>query len=130
TYNIFNESQGMINVTRKKNTPGSWINPSDNKKTTKSSSSTNTHIVKKGETLSHIAKRYNTTVDNLTRINSIKNPNIIHTGQRITIQRLATTTQSTAQFYTVKRGDTLSHIALAHGTTVAFLVQLNKIKDP
>jgi hypothetical protein len=31
TYYVFNESQGMINVTSKKGVPGSWINPADNK---------------------------------------------------------------------------------------------------
>lgn len=30
TYSIFNESEGMINVTRKAGTPGWWINPGDN----------------------------------------------------------------------------------------------------
>lgn len=31
TYYVFNESQGMINVTSKQGVPGSWINPNDNK---------------------------------------------------------------------------------------------------
>ena len=30
TYYIFNESNGMINITKTKNTPGAWINPADN----------------------------------------------------------------------------------------------------
>ncbi|GAA3591387.1 hypothetical protein GCM10022295_86300 [Streptomyces osmaniensis] len=37
---------------------------------------------------------------------------------------------STATTYTVKKGDTLSAIATAHGTTVAKLVSLNSLKDP
>ena len=35
-----------------------------------------------------------------------------------------------AKTYTVKKGDTLSEIALANGTTVAKLVALNGIKNP
>lgn len=131
TYDIFNESQGMINVTRKKNTPGSWINPADNKKTTKNTSTNKTtYTVQKGDTLSHIAKRYNTTVNKLAQLNNIKNPNVIYLGQRLIVNSTTTTTPSQIQYHTVKRGDTLSHIALANGTTVAKLVQLNKIKDP
>ena len=34
------------------------------------------------------------------------------------------------QTYTVKKGDTLSQIALDHNTTVSKLVSLNNIKDP
>jgi LysM repeat protein len=37
---------------------------------------------------------------------------------------------STASTYTVKKGDTLSAIAKAHGTTVAKMVSLNSLKDP
>lgn len=31
-YYVYNEANGMINVTSQKGTPGSWINPNDNKK--------------------------------------------------------------------------------------------------
>lgn len=40
TYYIYNKSNGMINVTKTKGSPGGWINPDDNKKTESSSSST------------------------------------------------------------------------------------------
>lgn len=41
------------------------------------------HIVRKGETLAQIAKRYGTTVADLVRLNGISNPNRITVGQRI-----------------------------------------------
>lgn len=43
------------------------------------------HIVKPGETLSSIARRYRTTVEALVRLNNIKNPRLIRPGQRIRI---------------------------------------------
>ncbi len=43
------------------------------------------HIVKPGETLSAIARRYRTTVEVLVRLNNIKNPRLIRPGQRIRI---------------------------------------------
>lgn len=44
------------------------------------------YTVKAGDTLSAIAKRYNTTVDALVRLNSIKNKNVIHVGQVIKLR--------------------------------------------
>ena len=43
------------------------------------------HVVKKGETLSGIAKRYRTTVSALVKKNNIKDKNKIYVGQRLTI---------------------------------------------
>lgn len=51
------------------------------KKTTPAKSSTSTYTVKKGDTLSGIAKKHNTTVAKLTELNKIKNPNLIYPGQ-------------------------------------------------
>ena len=45
-----------------------------------------TYIVVKGDTLSKIAKRYNTTVDALVKANNIKNRNVIHVGQELVIE--------------------------------------------
>lgn len=45
-----------------------------------------TYVVVKGDTLSEIAKRYNTTVDALVKANDIKDPNMIYVGQELKIQ--------------------------------------------
>ena len=44
------------------------------------------YTVKAGDTLSAIAKKYNTTVDALVKLNGIKNKDLIHTGQVIKIK--------------------------------------------
>lgn len=45
------------------------------------------YIVKKGDTLSRIAIKFNTTVDELMRLNpQIKDPNLIYAGQRIRVK--------------------------------------------
>lgn len=44
------------------------------------------YIVKKGDTLSKIAKDYKTTVDKLAKDNNIKNVNLINVGQKIIIK--------------------------------------------
>jgi membrane-bound lytic murein transglycosylase D len=44
-----------------------------------------THVVRSGETLSGIARQYGTTVDAITRVNSIKKPNAIAAGRKLII---------------------------------------------
>ncbi len=93
------------------------------------------YTVQTGDTLSEIAKRYGTTVEELESINNIANPNLIFTGQQIRVLTNSTTngneTRGTGSIvYTVKSGDTLSHIASAYGVTVAHLVEINNIQNP
>ena len=45
------------------------------------------HIVKRGDTLTQIARRYGTTVNRLAQINNIKNVNKIYVGQVLLIER-------------------------------------------
>lgn len=47
---------------------------------------TKLHHVKKGETLSKIAKQYNTTVCELVKLNNIKNKNLIKVGQILKVK--------------------------------------------
>lgn len=48
-------------------------------------SSTNYYTVVKGDTLSEIAKKFNTTVNELARLNNISNVNLIKVGQKLLI---------------------------------------------
>lgn len=99
-------------------------------KTSSTTKNTNTvYTVKKDDTLSEIAEKYNTSVSYLQKLNNIKNVNRINIGQKIIVKKASTATTS-ASPYTVKSGDTLSKIAVKHNTTVAKLVKLNKIKNP
>ena len=90
------------------------------------------YTVKKGDTLSSIAKRYNTSVSNIVSLNNnISNPNLIYPGQRFKIMTNTPNGISNSFImYQVKRGDTLSAIARKYGTTVNKLVELNNIKNP
>nr|WP_228485740.1 LysM domain-containing protein [Anoxybacillus caldiproteolyticus] len=42
--------------------------------------------MKKGDTLTAIAKKYNTTVQNLVKLNKIKNPDLILVGQKLRLK--------------------------------------------
>ena len=86
------------------------------------------YVVKKGDTLSAIAKQHGVTLQRLISYNHITDPDWIYPGEVIDIPHGENV--SAMRFYTVKPGDTLSGIAKKHQTTVKKLQQLNKIKDP
>ncbi|GIN84793.1 hypothetical protein J6TS2_11790 [Heyndrickxia sporothermodurans] len=84
TYYVYNRSNGMINVTKKKGVPGSWINPNE---TVKVNSKLTYHIVKKGEVLSKIAKEYKTSVSAIIQLNkNIENKDLIFPKQKIRVK--------------------------------------------
>ena len=87
---------------------------------------TDTYTVKSGDTLSAIASKFNTTVENLASINNIVNPNIINIGQVLKLKGEASTSVKT---YTVVAGDNLSSIASRFNTTVAEICRLNNIAN-
>lgn len=97
-----------------------------------------TYTVKRGDTLSKIARDHKTTVARLKSVNNLKS-DLILIGQRLTVSTTTTTqtvakapTQSapaSSQTIKVQRGDTLSHLARRHNTTVQRLKQLNNLKS-
>ena len=88
------------------------------------------YIVKKGDTLTRIALWYNTTVEELVRLNNIQNPNLIYVGQRLLILVSDDPDKQKEVTYTVRRGDTLTEIANRYGITVNEIVELNNIQNP
>jgi membrane-bound lytic murein transglycosylase D len=52
-----------------------------------SSQNSHRHVVQSGETLSQIAVRYETSVESLTRINKISDPNTIYPGLSLSVPR-------------------------------------------
>lgn len=96
-----------------------------------SSEKTIVYTVKSGDTLSAIASRYQTTVASIVALNpSITNPNLIYPGQQFTIQtNQSSSGNSSSTVYVVKRGDTLSGIAVRYRTTVSSLVRINGIRN-
>lgn len=92
--------------------------------------STIAYTVKKGDTLSEIAKEYGTTVDKIATLNNISNTNLIYVGQYLVVPTTSNANVSTATTYTVKNGDTLSGIANKFGTTYQKLAEINGISNP
>ena len=96
-----------------------------------SSSSLTIYKVQSGDTLSEIAARYGTTVNELVNLNEISNPNLIYPGEVLRIRgNVSGSSSASVATYTVQSGDTLSEIAARYGTTVNELVNLNEINNP
>ena len=109
--------------------------------------SANTHEVKSGDSLWAIANKYSTTVTQLKTLNNLSS-DLIHPKQVIfvtedkknesnnqenttnnKVDKPATSTPTSTSTYKVVSGDTLSHIAARHKTTVAQLYKLNNLKS-
>lgn len=86
------------------------------------------YTVQRGNTLSGIARRFDTTVAVLVQLNNIPNPNLIYVGQVLRIPEIEDVNQ-TFTTYTIRRGDTLSGIARRFGTRVSVLAGLNDINN-
>lgn len=89
------------------------------------------YITNHGDTLSEIARLFNTTLSHLLLLNpDIKNANLIYAGQRLNVPSPLIPTPVNppsidTQVYIVQRGDTMTKIATRLGITLSALVKLN-----
>jgi membrane-bound lytic murein transglycosylase D len=95
------------------------------------------HTVRRGETLSGIALRYGTTVSAIVGANTLRNAHLLSMGQDLLIPRGAKTAPALVSggssgqrpvHYVVKRGDTLSEIAEAYGTSTRRVRSWNNLR--
>lgn len=84
-----------------------------------------TYTVKKGDSLYKIANEYNTTVDELMKLNNLSS-NLLSIGQKILIPKQ---NESQDFDYIVKLGDTLYSIANKYNTTVNEIKNLNNLNS-
>ncbi len=99
------------------------------------------HRVRRGETISTIARRYNTSVHRIARANNLNRRYLIVAGQRLKIPRRGASTASTTAArkpkksggavtrHVVRRGDSLWNIARRYATTTHRIQQLNGLKS-
>lgn len=86
------------------------------------------YTVKKGDSLYNIARRYETTVNEIVSLNNLKTINL-SIGQQLVIPETGESVVSLPEYtnYTVKRGDTLYSIARTYNTTVDQIIKDNNL---
>ena len=97
------------------------------------------HYVRRGETVSVIARRYGTSVSAIARANNLGRRYLIRAGQRLKIpgrgirytssQPRSLTKEGEKLFYSVKKGDSLYIIAKAFNTTVQEIKKQNSLQN-
>ncbi len=94
-----------------------------------------TYLVRNGDTLGHIAMRYKSTARRIRQLNGLSYGSYIFPGQKLKVplRESAQMTSASSKFvkevYTVKMGDTLSHIAERYRVGITKLRQWNSIPD-
>jgi LysM repeat protein len=92
------------------------------------------HVVRRGENLTMIARRYGTSVQAIMRLNGLSNPNFVWVGQRLRVSGTGGSSGSGSTsggtIHVVRRGQNLSSIARRYGTSVAAIVAANGLRNP
>lgn len=88
------------------------------------------HIVRRGQTLGAIARKYGVSVEALRAANGLRG-DMIFVGQRLRIPAAGGggTGGGTGQYHVVQAGDTLEAIARKYGTTADALAKLNQLAN-
>jgi N-acetylmuramoyl-L-alanine amidase len=85
-----------------------------------------TYTVRRGDTLSDVARRHGTSVAALARMNRLSDPNLVIAGRRLRVPSRV----GVSSVHVVRAGETLSAIATRYGTSVGALARVNRISDP
>ena len=84
-----------------------------------------TYTVQRGDTLWNIAKKFNTNVNEIKRLNNLKS-NVLYVGQTLRVPEYYKA-EDTNISYVVKRGDSLYSIARQYGVNVNDLMKVNNL---
>jgi membrane-bound lytic murein transglycosylase D len=99
------------------------------------------HRVRRGETLSHLAGRYRSSVRAIMRANNLRSANYLRVGQRLKIpirgsrRTIALATQAASAdtsrplHHRVRRGDSLWLLARAYNTNIQEIMRLNDLRS-
>jgi membrane-bound lytic murein transglycosylase D len=88
-----------------------------------------THVVKRGDSLWNLARRYGTTTREIQQRNGLRNSNL-SIGQQLSIpDKKTASTKPQLQKYRVRKGDTAYKIALSHNMSLKRFLRINQISS-
>jgi LysM repeat protein len=131
------------------------LNSREGHPSTKPEPAVTVYKAKRGDSLDKIAKRHNTTISVLLKLNNMKMKEPLYVGRKLKIpvpekavseekkdeeftastsgaESVSPKPEAVTSVYKVKRGDSLDKIASRHNTTIGVLLKLNnmKMKEP
>ena len=86
------------------------------------------HVVRRGESLDRIARRYGATVEGLRRANGLVS-SLIHPGQSLRVPGARPAAADAVTLHVVRRGDSLDRIARLYGATIGALRRANGLSS-
>lgn len=88
------------------------------------------YVVQSGDSLAKIARKFNVTIQDLLKLNELKDPNALQIGQQLKVPGAppAVAPGGGIVSYVVVSGDNLSRLARRFNTTVERIKQLNNLK--
>jgi LysM repeat protein len=96
--------------------------------------SATTHVVRSGESLALIARKYGVTTESLAAANGITNVNLVFSGTTLVISdtpaAVITGTPGATSVHQIAAGETLAALASRYGTSVQELAETNSIANP
>ena len=86
------------------------------------------HVVRRGDSLERIARRYGATVEGLRLANGLGS-SLIHPGQSLRVPGARPAATDAVTLHVVRRGDTLERIARLYGATIGALRRANGLSS-
>ncbi len=81
------------------------------------------HVMKRGENLSLVAKKYGTTTENLKQLNNLSRRGMVFVGQKIAVKA------EKGRVHVVRRGETLTNIARQYGVNITKIALANQLSN-
>ena len=88
------------------------------------------HVVKKGDTLSSISKKYSIEKESIIKVNKLVDENYIFIGQNLKIvENLIPENNNDTYYHEIKKGENLTEIAEKYNISLNKLVEINNIEN-
>ena len=88
------------------------------------------HVVKKGDTLSSISKKYSIKKESIIKVNNLLDENYIFIGQNLKIvENLIPSNINNTYYHEIKKGENLTEVANKYNISLSELVEINDIEN-
>jgi len=88
------------------------------------------HVVKKGDTLSSISKKYLIKKESIIKANKLLDENYIFIGQNLLIvENLIPANNNNTYYHEIKKGENLTEVANKYNISLSKLVEINQIEN-